>query len=291
MVGSQGGAPTDPAWVANLRAHPDEVSVQDGPEPWDGVAREITGDEKAVVGAGGRRLPAVCGLPGEDRPRDPRLPGGTPRLSSARTSNLRLPSRVFRASGAACGHLARGGGRMLMAPSARRTGPVDQPTADVGRRPARPVRVAAGVARAPRRAPGRRPGGGRGRGAGRVPRPPAPLARRRPAGRRRLPEDVGGQRRPLRAPAPRRRATAPAGGRARRGARGGPGAAARGGAPAGRRGAADPAPAAARGPRPPVLVGAERGGDRRHARDRPRNGEVECVPRPVGAGEAAGRPS
>jgi F420H(2)-dependent quinone reductase len=47
MVGSEGGAPKDPAWVANVRAHPD-VTVQDGPDPWDGVAREITGEEKAV---------------------------------------------------------------------------------------------------------------------------------------------------------------------------------------------------------------------------------------------------
>jgi F420H(2)-dependent quinone reductase len=47
MVGSQGGAPKDPAWVSNVRAAPDQVTVQDGPEPWDGVAREITGDEKA----------------------------------------------------------------------------------------------------------------------------------------------------------------------------------------------------------------------------------------------------
>ena len=47
MVGSQGGAPTDPAWVSNVRAAPDQVTVQDGPEPWDGVARELTGDEKA----------------------------------------------------------------------------------------------------------------------------------------------------------------------------------------------------------------------------------------------------
>jgi F420H(2)-dependent quinone reductase len=46
MVGSQGGAPKDPAWVANLRWHPDHVTVQDGPEPWDGVAREVTGEEK-----------------------------------------------------------------------------------------------------------------------------------------------------------------------------------------------------------------------------------------------------
>jgi F420H(2)-dependent quinone reductase len=48
MVGSQGGAPTDPAWVGNLRAHPDQVTLQDGPEPWDGVAREITGEERAL---------------------------------------------------------------------------------------------------------------------------------------------------------------------------------------------------------------------------------------------------
>ncbi|MGY1631769.1 nitroreductase family deazaflavin-dependent oxidoreductase [Geodermatophilus sp. SYSU D01186] len=47
MVGSVGGAPKDPAWVANVRAHPDEVTVQDGPEPWDGVAREVVGEEKA----------------------------------------------------------------------------------------------------------------------------------------------------------------------------------------------------------------------------------------------------
>jgi deazaflavin-dependent oxidoreductase (nitroreductase family) len=46
MVGSKGGAPKDPAWVANVRAHP-EVTVQDGPEPWDAVAREIHGEERA----------------------------------------------------------------------------------------------------------------------------------------------------------------------------------------------------------------------------------------------------
>ena len=46
MVGSQGGAPADPAWVANLRAAPDQVTVQDGPEPWDGVARELEGEER-----------------------------------------------------------------------------------------------------------------------------------------------------------------------------------------------------------------------------------------------------
>jgi deazaflavin-dependent oxidoreductase (nitroreductase family) len=47
MVGSQGGAPSDPVWVANVRAHP-QVTVQDGPEPWDGVARELDGEERDV---------------------------------------------------------------------------------------------------------------------------------------------------------------------------------------------------------------------------------------------------
>jgi F420H(2)-dependent quinone reductase len=48
MVGSVGGGPKDPAWVANVRAHPDQITVQDGPEPWDGVARELAGEERAL---------------------------------------------------------------------------------------------------------------------------------------------------------------------------------------------------------------------------------------------------
>ena len=47
MVASKGGAPEHPTWYYNLLAHPDQVTVQDGPEPWDGVAREVTGAEKA----------------------------------------------------------------------------------------------------------------------------------------------------------------------------------------------------------------------------------------------------
>jgi deazaflavin-dependent oxidoreductase (nitroreductase family) len=47
MVASQGGAPRHPNWYHNLKAYPDQVTVQDGPEPWDGVAREVTGAEKA----------------------------------------------------------------------------------------------------------------------------------------------------------------------------------------------------------------------------------------------------
>jgi deazaflavin-dependent oxidoreductase (nitroreductase family) len=48
MVASQGGAPKHPTWYFNVTAHPDEVTVQDGDRVMDGVAREITGEEKAV---------------------------------------------------------------------------------------------------------------------------------------------------------------------------------------------------------------------------------------------------
>jgi deazaflavin-dependent oxidoreductase (nitroreductase family) len=46
-VGSMGGAPADPAWVANVVAHP-EVELQDGPVTRDMLAREVTGEEKAA---------------------------------------------------------------------------------------------------------------------------------------------------------------------------------------------------------------------------------------------------
>ena len=45
-IGSVGGAPQNPAWVYNLRAEP-RVELQDGPDKWDMVAREVTGEEKA----------------------------------------------------------------------------------------------------------------------------------------------------------------------------------------------------------------------------------------------------
>ena len=48
MVASQGGAPKHPTWYFNLKAHPDQVTVQDGEQVWDGQAREISGEEKAV---------------------------------------------------------------------------------------------------------------------------------------------------------------------------------------------------------------------------------------------------
>lgn len=46
LVASKGGAPHHPVWYYNLKAHPDEVMVQDGPEPFDAHVREVSGDER-----------------------------------------------------------------------------------------------------------------------------------------------------------------------------------------------------------------------------------------------------
>ncbi|HEX2131690.1 MAG TPA: nitroreductase family deazaflavin-dependent oxidoreductase [Actinophytocola sp.] len=46
-VASLGGAPKNPVWYHNLVANP-HVEVQDGPTKQDMVAREVTGEEKAV---------------------------------------------------------------------------------------------------------------------------------------------------------------------------------------------------------------------------------------------------
>jgi F420H(2)-dependent quinone reductase len=48
LVASMGGAPKHPVWYYNLKAHPDEVVIQDGSEPFAVDVREVTGDEKAL---------------------------------------------------------------------------------------------------------------------------------------------------------------------------------------------------------------------------------------------------
>jgi F420H(2)-dependent quinone reductase len=48
LVGSQGGAPAHPVWYYNLKADPDAVTIQDGPEPFDAHVRELEGEERAT---------------------------------------------------------------------------------------------------------------------------------------------------------------------------------------------------------------------------------------------------
>ena len=47
LVASFGGSPKHPVWYWNLKAHPDEVLVQDGPEPARVTVREVEGEERA----------------------------------------------------------------------------------------------------------------------------------------------------------------------------------------------------------------------------------------------------
>jgi F420H(2)-dependent quinone reductase len=47
VVASLGGAPTHPVWYYNLVAHP-RAELQDGPVKGDYIAREVTGEERAV---------------------------------------------------------------------------------------------------------------------------------------------------------------------------------------------------------------------------------------------------
>jgi deazaflavin-dependent oxidoreductase (nitroreductase family) len=48
LVASQGGAPTHPVWYHNLKAAPESVLIQDGPEPFAVDVREATGAERRV---------------------------------------------------------------------------------------------------------------------------------------------------------------------------------------------------------------------------------------------------
>ena len=48
LVASKGGMPENPEWFHNLVAHPDEVVIQDGPEPVAVSVRELDGDERTT---------------------------------------------------------------------------------------------------------------------------------------------------------------------------------------------------------------------------------------------------
>lgn len=48
LVASMGGAPTNPVWYRNLKADPEAVTIQDGPEPFDARVREVSGDERTA---------------------------------------------------------------------------------------------------------------------------------------------------------------------------------------------------------------------------------------------------
>lgn len=47
LVASLGGSPRHPVWYHNLVAAPDDVLLQDGPEPFAVTVREVSGEERA----------------------------------------------------------------------------------------------------------------------------------------------------------------------------------------------------------------------------------------------------
>ncbi len=47
LVASKGGAPSHPVWYYNLKADPEAVRIQDGPEPFDVSVHEAVGAERA----------------------------------------------------------------------------------------------------------------------------------------------------------------------------------------------------------------------------------------------------
>lgn len=48
LVASKGGSPENPVWYYNLLAHPDDVLLQDGPEPFAVTVRQVSGDERST---------------------------------------------------------------------------------------------------------------------------------------------------------------------------------------------------------------------------------------------------
>ena len=48
LVASKGGAPKHPVWYYNLVANPDEVTIQDGAEPFEARVRLVTGPDRAA---------------------------------------------------------------------------------------------------------------------------------------------------------------------------------------------------------------------------------------------------
>jgi len=48
LVASMGGAPKNPVWYYNLRANPDEITIQDGAAPFNAHVRELSGNERGA---------------------------------------------------------------------------------------------------------------------------------------------------------------------------------------------------------------------------------------------------
>lgn len=48
IIASKGGAPSHPEWYLNIIADPESVMIQDGPEPFNVVVRDVSGKEREI---------------------------------------------------------------------------------------------------------------------------------------------------------------------------------------------------------------------------------------------------
>ena len=91
-------ARSTPSGTTTSSPTPDEVQVQDGPEPFDVTVHEVERRRaRRLVGAGRGRLPELRRVPGEDRPPDPGAHRQPARLRERRASR---PVRSTAASSA-----------------------------------------------------------------------------------------------------------------------------------------------------------------------------------------------
>ena len=103
IFASKGGAPVNPDWYHNLRAHP-EVQIEVGTESLRVIATEATGEERVrAVQRAGAALAAVRRIPAEDRPADSGDHPHAHRLSASRrvSGNAADADRLIRRAGVA----------------------------------------------------------------------------------------------------------------------------------------------------------------------------------------------
>ena len=135
LVASKGGAPEHPEWYHNLVAHPDEVTVQDGPAPFAVRVRRVTGDKRRAWWA--RAVAAYPPYADYQRRRTARFRcSWRPAGRSSRWRDVLTPASI-----AALDHGVRSSG---LAPAPLRSGAV---TAELAARRSPGAAVARGVRR------------------------------------------------------------------------------------------------------------------------------------------------
>ncbi len=120
IVGSKGGAPAHPGWYHNLVADPTVlISGRSRAVRDDGAARDRR-RARGLVGTLRGSFLTLCGVPAKDRPRDPGVHHGSPKLSRQAPATPAAGAQISAASA---------GGRPKRHVRARRCRPTRRPDA------------------------------------------------------------------------------------------------------------------------------------------------------------------